>query len=181
MSYVYLMKELELGGYDLQLDTEMSLHGNVLLIDTGEQKIMIDAGLPAAGGQLIQSLEKAGLSPDDIDVVMVTHGDGDHIGGLASYTKAKIVMPTSSYKLWTEDTDGMVEEFLKLFRGTVPEEELQNMATGRGAYADVVRNLGDRVVMVEMGEEVAPGISFMAAPGHRRDHTAVIIESRHFT
>ncbi len=172
-----LLKEIELGGYDLTLDTEMELHGNVLLIDTGEQKIMIDAGLPPAGGQLLQRLEGAGLAPSDIDMVLVTHGDGDHIGGLANYTNAKIVMPTNSYKLWTEDTAGMIEEFIKLFRGVVPDGELENMAAGRAKYAEVIQNLGDRVVLVEMGEEVAPGIKFQAAAGHRRDHTAVIIES----
>ncbi len=172
-----LLKEIGLGGYDLTLETEMSLHGNVLLIDTGDQKIMIDSGLPPAGGQLLQSLAEAGIQPSDIDMVMVTHGDGDHIGGLASYSSAKIVMPTNSYKLWTEDTAGMIEEFVKLFRGVVPDQDLENMAAGRAKYAEVVKSLGDRVVMVEMGEEVAPGISFLAAPGHRRDHTAVVVES----
>ena len=174
-----LTKEIEALGLDLTVDTEIPLHGSALLIDTGEKKILIDAGLStAAGGHLVQSLANLDLTPEDIDLVVVTHGDGDHIGGLGNYAKAKIVMPTNSYKLWTQDTDGMVEDFIKLFREVQPEEELAATAIGRAKYADVLDQLGDRVVLVEFGEEIAPGISMFDASGHRRDHAGVQIISQ---
>lgn len=173
-----LTKELQAQGFDLTLDSEMPLHGTVLLVDTGDKKIMIDAGLAtAAGGHLVKSLAEINLTPDDIDMVLVTHGDGDHIGGLGNYKNAKIYIPTSAYKLWTEDTKGMVEEFIMLFRGVQSDEELAATAVGRAKFADVLKDLGNRLVLVEYGEEVAPGISMLAAAGHRRDHTAVEINS----
>ncbi|MEM8861590.1 MAG: MBL fold metallo-hydrolase, partial [Chloroflexota bacterium] len=153
------------------------LHGNVLLINTGEQNILIDAGLPTGPGSLVANLAQAGVAADQIDIVIVTHGDGDHIGGLANYPNAKIVTPSHAYTLWTEDTDGMVEDFLKLFRDVQTAEELAATAAGRAKYANVLRNLGDRLVMVEPGEEIAAGITMISAPGHRRDHMAVEVRS----
>ena len=173
-----LQKEIELGGFDLDLDRPMPLHGTVLLIDTGEQKILIDAGLPTAGGgALVASLQEIGLTSDEIDTVMITHGDGDHIGGLGNFGRAQIIMPAHAHRLWTEEPDGMVEEFTKLFKDTLSAEALNDMAAGRAKYATVLESAKDRIKLVEFGTEAAPGITFIQAPGHRRDHVAVEIKS----
>ncbi|MFK7801101.1 MAG: MBL fold metallo-hydrolase [Anaerolineae bacterium] len=175
---VELQKEIELGGYDMEIDQPMSLHGNNLLIDTGTQKILIDSGLPTAGGgELVNSLKEFGLAPEDIDIVFVTHGDGDHIGGLNNYTQAQIMMPTQSHQLWTEDTAGMVEEFAKLFRGEISDEELEAMKGGRAKYADVLESIKDRIILIDEGQSIIPGMTVIHAPGHRRDHVAVEIRS----
>lgn len=175
-----LQKEIEAGQYGIELDAPMPLHGVVLLLDDGKQKIMIDSGLPSArGGQLLAHLNAAGIAAAEIDLIIVTHGDGDHIGGLGNYPNAQVVLPSLSYQLWTEDTDGMVEEFIKLFRGVVSDEELAQQAAGRRVYRDKLLSLNEqgRIRLVEVGEEIMPGISFISAPGHRRDHMAVEIKS----
>ncbi|MCB0016067.1 MAG: aldehyde dehydrogenase family protein, partial [Anaerolineales bacterium] len=139
-----------------------------------------DAGLPAGpGSQLLASLAAANLTPDDIDMVVITHGDSDHIGGLGSFPASRIVMASQAYKLWTEDTDGMVEEFVKLFRDSASAEELAAQATGRRAYYDVLMALeaDGRLTLVEPGEEIIAGLSLRPAPGHRRDQMAVVIQS----
>lgn len=172
-----LQAEITKQGYDLTLDTEINLHGNVLLVQTGEQNIMIDAGLPAGAGNLVSSLAAAGITADQIDMIIVTHGDGDHIGGVANYPNAKIVLPRLAHTLWTTDTAGMVEDFLMLFREDRTEEELAAMGSGRAKYAGALKSFADRLVLVETGEEIAAGITFIDAPGHRRDHMAVEIRS----
>lgn len=81
-------------------------HGATLL-EGGGKNILIDSGLDvtkgnkaliAEGGQ-IQNLHSpeemlagAGLTPSDIDAVIVTHAHFDHIGGIGCYPKAKIYL-----------------------------------------------------------------------------------------
>lgn len=171
-----LQAALDEGGYS----ADWVRHGNVLLIDTGKYKVLVDAGLPTeGGGLLVSSLEAAGFSPDDIDVVMITHGDGDHIGGLANYTKARIVMPEDSYRLWTEDTEGMLEEFLRLLRDNmnVVGDQLAAARNGRLAYPNSFNSFKNRLDLVQPEDDILPGIRFVAAPGHRRDHFAVEVHS----
>ena len=71
----------------------------------------------------------------------------------------------------------MVEEFVKLFRGEISAEALDDMAAGRGKYADYLETIKDRILLTEPGEAIVPGITFVEAAGHRRDHMAVEIRS----
>jgi metal-dependent hydrolase (beta-lactamase superfamily II) len=66
------------------------LQANPLLIETGEKRILIDTGLgPSTGwavhaGRLTKSLEAAGITPDSIDAIVLTHCHPDHIGGFGT-------------------------------------------------------------------------------------------------
>lgn len=61
---------------------------NTLYLDTGEHKILIDSGAGRyfgnTAGYLAQNLTSAGIDPDSIDMVLITHAHTDHIGGLIS-------------------------------------------------------------------------------------------------
>ncbi len=62
--------------------------GNSLLVEAGPQrrtKILIDAGL--SGKQLALRLEGAGVSPQDVAAVLVTHEHSDHILALPTLVK----------------------------------------------------------------------------------------------
>jgi glyoxylase-like metal-dependent hydrolase (beta-lactamase superfamily II) len=58
------------------------------LVWDAETTILVDAGFP---GQLLlfrQAIEAAGVAFDRLDLLIVTHHDIDHIGGLASIRDA---------------------------------------------------------------------------------------------
>lgn len=151
---------------------------NVLLVDTGEQKVLIDTG--TGQGVLMAGLNGAGFEAADIDMVIITHGDGDHIGGIEQYPNAQIVMPTGAWLLWTTESGRaqMVEQFIKLFREGMDAEKEAAMVERRAAYGrDVLPRLEERVQLVETEVEFLPGFKLVLAPGHRADHTAVEISS----
>ena len=54
--------------------------GNSALIATRHCKILIDGGLSAR--QLVFRLEQCGVTPDQLDGVLLTHEHGDHVCGL---------------------------------------------------------------------------------------------------
>jgi len=56
------------------------------VVNTGKELVLFDTGngkgrMPTAGN-LVEGLAAAGYKPEQIDIVVVTHGHPDHIGGL---------------------------------------------------------------------------------------------------
>ena len=59
--------------------------GNALIVQVGETVVMMDCGFGLAATEA--KLARAGLTPDDIDAVLVTHEHSDHIGGVARFAR----------------------------------------------------------------------------------------------
>lgn len=59
--------------------------GNSLIVRVGESIVMMDCGFGLAATET--RLARAGLTPDDIDAIVVTHEHSDHIGGVARFAR----------------------------------------------------------------------------------------------
>jgi glyoxylase-like metal-dependent hydrolase (beta-lactamase superfamily II) len=164
---------------------ELQVGYNCLLVNTGERRVLVDTG--SGRGQLLQNLQAAGLGPEDIDTIVLTHGDGDHIGGIVdeqgqlTFPKARYVMWTQAWSLWTQaDTRAhLVEQFLVLMRRRgISGDELAQMAEGRATYGTrTLPLIRERVDLVEPETEFLPGFQIITATGHRSDHIALAISS----
>jgi len=138
---------------------------NVFLVKTAGKLVLIDSGWGKDGrvrGQLPEKLAAEGISPDDIDLVLLTHMHGDHISGLLEggspvFGKAAVLLSKPELEAW-------------VVQGQGPEN-------GVALARLVAKAYGDRVQTFEFGATVAPGIVALDAVGHTPGHTAYQISS----
>lgn len=62
----------------VQLPLSMS---NAYLV-LGERPVLVDAGAPSDGAQLVDALDAHGVAPSDLALIALTHGHTDHTGGV---------------------------------------------------------------------------------------------------
>lgn len=78
-----------------------SSSGNSTLISTGETNVLIDAGVSAA--RLTVALKEVGLSPNELDGILITHEHRDHISGVGALSR-KYNIPLYSNTKTLEET-----------------------------------------------------------------------------
>ncbi|WP_396613134.1 MBL fold metallo-hydrolase [Haloferax sp. S1W] len=57
---------------------------NAYLVEDGADLVLVDAGTPWDRGRIVRGLAAAGFDASDVDRVLLTHYDLDHVGTLAS-------------------------------------------------------------------------------------------------
>jgi glyoxylase-like metal-dependent hydrolase (beta-lactamase superfamily II) len=144
---------------------------NAFLIRTAEKTILVDAGFEEG---LVANLHVYDVHAPDVDIILITHMHGDHIGGLLSngearFANATLYLPQQEYDYWTSD-----EAMSK-----VPEDKRKGFNTARR----VVASYKDRIQLFNPGKlsesnsELLPGITPVAAFGHTPGHTMYLLES----
>src|ERR1700732_3956209 len=87
---------------------------NMLVVDTGGERILVDTGFgekigPSFGSfpGLEANLRRAGITPESIDLVVISHGHLDHIGGWVTksgalaFPNAQFVFVDTEWNYWT--------------------------------------------------------------------------------
>ncbi len=153
----------------------LALEQNMLLLNTGDRLVLFDTGAGSSkmmgphSGKLLANLKAAGVEPQDVDAVILTHPHGDHCWGLMSdggernFPNAQIHMTQADLEFWTDEANGGNIDLMK--------------AQIAGARKHLLSNR-DRIVFVKHGQEVVPGVQAIATPGHTVGHTSYMITSQ---
>ena len=144
---------------------------NAFLVETENKTILFDTGF---GRKLFDNLERIGKTTADIDVIMLTHMHGDHIGGLLkddkkSFPNAMLYIPQPEYDYWMND------EIMQ----SIPENRRGSFTQARKAIEAYKNNLQLFIPneLESITSEVFPGIRGIAAYGHTPGHTAYLLNS----
>ncbi len=139
--------------------------GRLTLVDTGCGRFM-----GPTLGKLPRNLAAVGVTPADIDVIVVTHMHPDHVGGLLTdeggraYPKAQLRVAEEELGYWLDDAN----------RASSPPSTLDSfdiVALVMSAYAGDVDSFSG-------AGELVPGVSAVPLPGHTPGHTGFAIGDR---
>jgi glyoxylase-like metal-dependent hydrolase (beta-lactamase superfamily II) len=144
-----------------------------LLVNTGGKLVLIDTGtagqITDSAGFMNANLAAAGVKPEMIDIIVISHFHPDHIDGIKTkdgdkvFANAEILVPEPEWAYWMDDGN------MSRARGSVHKYFLN----ARRIFKDIAQV----VRRYKPGSEVAPGIVSIPAYGHTPGHTAFAIHS----
>lgn len=152
-------------------------HLNVLYLETDEHKVLIDAGagntFGPTVGYLANNLEAAGIAPDTIDTVILTHAHPDHIGGVLDdsgnpvFANASYYISATEWDFWTAPTVEMPNALA----------DADTQATTVAVAQEWLGAIASRTTRFALGDEIIPGVVSVPSVGHTPGQSSYLIIS----
>jgi len=140
------------------------------LVNTGRQLILVDAGSGTwfGGGKfghLVANLRSAGYTPEEVDIVLVTHLHSDHIGGLTTQD-GKIVFPNADIYVAKADNDFWLSQEIA---AKAPKEAQEFFQSAQGIAAPYIK-AGKWHTFTD-SDQIVDGMQIVPLRGHTPGHT----------
>jgi glyoxylase-like metal-dependent hydrolase (beta-lactamase superfamily II) len=136
-----------------------------LIVDDGHAAF-VDTGAAPAHPRLMAALAAAGLAPEQVDYVFLTHVHLDHAGGAGQLLRA---LPRARAVVHPRGAPHMVDP-AKLIAGTI---EVYGEALYRELYEEILPIAAERVIVANDGDRHRVGtrtLELLDTPGHARHH-----------
>ncbi len=167
--------------YPSDQSNRIKLGLNCLLIETGEKRVLVETGIGSLlkkklyeyysieqNPGLVPSLQKIGLSVEDIDFVINTHLHFDHCGGNTRLTEEGEVRPTFPKALYVIQRHEW-------------EAGINPTSRDRASYLNqfyLPLKEADQLHLVDGDTRITEGVEVVLASGHTSFHQCVKIRSQ---
>lgn len=148
-------------------ETTVAVHVNVGLLRLPNRLVLIDTGAGdtwgPGSGLLSRHLAQAGVQPEEITDIIITHCHADHVDG-ALLGDGALRYPNAHYHLSDREWA----------QWRVTDTSAQNYG---GLVNTFLRAIEDRVTRWEFGQQLWPGVHVIGLPGHTDGQIGVGMES----
>jgi glyoxylase-like metal-dependent hydrolase (beta-lactamase superfamily II) len=137
---------------------------NSYVVQSGGRTVLIDTGagttMGGTAGRLLPTLAAAGIQPDQVDLVLMTHLHPDHTAGLATadglavFPNAALACAAAEAEFWLDGEADAAPEAMRPY--------VQSAQAAVRPYRERLTRLGT--------QPAAPGISPVPLPGHTPGH-----------
>src|ERR1700723_3275023 len=147
------------------------------LVDTSKQLILVDAGAGtwwggAALGRLAGSLRSAGYTPEEVDLVLVTHLHSDHVGGLTTQD-GKRVFPNADVYVAKAESDFWLSPEIA---AKAPKDAQPSFQRAQAIAAPYIK--AGKWHTFSGSDRIVDGMQLVPLPGHTPGHTGYEFSSK---
>ena len=147
------------------------------LVNTGKQLILVDAGAGAwwgggVLGRLAGSLRSAGYTPEEVDLVLVTHLHSDHVGGLTTQD-GKRVFPNADVYVAKAESDFWLSPDIA---AKAPKDAQPFFQSAQAIAAPYIK--AGKWHTFSGSEKIVDGMELVPLPGHTLGMTGYEFSSR---
>ncbi len=136
-------------------------YGSVALRSQG-RTIIVDTGLGGPDGRLLADMAAKGVEREAVDLVVMTHLHGDHVGwnltdGRPTFPSARYLVPRTDWEYWTQPS--VLRDAACISEQVMPLDEHRVMDLIEGEY------------------RITDELTTLPTPGHTPGHTSIVISS----
>ncbi|PAQ12848.1 hypothetical protein CD798_17450 [Bacillaceae bacterium SAOS 7] len=163
--------------YPVNEKNQIELRTDPIFFQLEGKNILIEAGIGndrlsdkqkrnygvAEESQVEESLKQLGLTPEDIDIVLMTHMHFDHVLGLTKVVDGQLTPAFPNAVIYTSETEWQ-------------EMREPNIRSKNTYWKENWEAITDQIETFQEELEIVPGVKMIHSGGHSDGHSIIIIE-----